>query len=112
MNPQDEKDEKVLKALLARASKPRLPAGMEERLMKKVASVHQENNVVSFTSRRKLAGLWVGLSLAASLAAGIFLGTQQSFDNVMTGFDSAAGLDVELPTGLDDQDDDAMDDLT
>lgn len=112
MTPQDERDEKILKALLARASKPPLPDGMEERLMKRIAAVSQESNVVSLAPRRRLSVLWIGLPLAASLAAGIFLGSQQSFDGVLTGYDSASGLDVELPASIDDQDDDAMDDVT
>jgi hypothetical protein len=110
-NDHDDRDERVLKALLAKASRPALPDGIEDRLMRRIGA-DPAGNVVAFPSRRKPLALWLGLPLAASLAAGIFLGSQKSFDQLMQGFDSASGLDVELPTGLEDQDDDSMDDLT
>jgi hypothetical protein len=111
MTTQDERDEKVLKALLARADTPSLPAGAAERLMKAVTSTPQETNVIAFHPLRRSPLIWAGLALAASLAAGIVLGSQQSFDSLLPGFDSAFGLDIEVPSGLDVQDD-ATDSVT
>jgi hypothetical protein len=112
MNSWTEKDEKALRALLARASPPELPQDAERRLMATVASVPQTGNVVSLADRRKPARmLWVGLPLAASVALGIFLGTQQMMDTLLPSFGSA-GLNIELPSVLDDQDDGSLDDLS
>jgi anti-sigma factor RsiW len=100
----EEKSERVLKALLSRASPPQLPEGAEERLMRIVRQTQQENKVVALPRRRANALLWLGLPLAAALAAGIYVGSLQSFDRLVTGLEQA-GLDIALPSGLEDEDD-------
>jgi hypothetical protein len=106
----EEKSERVLKALLTRASPPEMRVGAEDRLMRIIRQTAQETNVVALPRRRANLMLWLGLPLAAALAAGIYIGSLQSFDRLVTGLEQA-GLDIALPSGLEDEDD-GLEDVT
>jgi hypothetical protein len=98
--------DKAFDRLLKRASDPQVPDCAEERLMGIIRSTPQQSNVVAFKPRARLQPWLVGLPLAASLALGIFLGTQGTLDNLMpdaiVGETSADSGDDGLSSGVDE----------
>jgi hypothetical protein len=110
--PMDE----ALEMLLKRATDPQVPKGAEARLMRAIQVAGQQSNVVPFQPRAKFQGWAVGLPLAAALALGIYLGSQDTLDAY---FPDAIteGISAELSdpipfTGLDDVESYAEGDVT
>lgn len=110
MNAEDKKmtarDEAELRRIVAFASEPEVPAGAQERLMARIASISAEElpdgNVELFrprASRRSSVFRYAAaLPLAASLALGVYLGAAGSVDfalpTLVTG-DVATNLDAD-----------------
>ena len=80
-------DERELRAVLARASEPQLPAGAAERLMARIAAEPQERKIVQFAPRPQAPRpFWryaAAVPLAASLALGVWLGANGKMDFMM-----------------------------
>ena len=100
-----------LDSLLALASKPELPAGAANKLLQRLGPKPMIANVLPFPAPAKKSGRlsWlVGLPLAASLAAGIWLGAMgQGTDYVFSMTDELASLGdgLNVSTGIDDAED-------
>ena len=100
-----EMDEALAK-LLKRATDPSVPEGAEARLMVAIRAAEQQSNIVPFQPRAGLQRWAVGLPLAASLALGIYVGSQGLLDNYFP--DSVVGAaltdtaDPVPSSGLDD----------
>ena len=98
--------DQALEKLLKRATDPAIPEGAQARLMAAIRAAEQHSNVVPFQPRAGLQRWAVGLPLAASLALGIYVGSQGLLDNYFP--DSvidAALADTSEPapsSGLDD----------
>lgn len=98
-----------LDALLAKARQPELPEGFTEHLKAKL-QVEPASNVIAFprklqqTSSRR--GFWLSaIPLAASLAAGIYLGAMAELPAMFSGLQDAAALlsgDTGLDLGIED----------
>jgi hypothetical protein len=80
-------DDRELRAVLAHASRPDLPAGAVGRLAARLAAEPQEAKVVSFAPRPRAGrSLWryvAAVPLAASLALGVWLGAKGKMDFFM-----------------------------
>lgn len=98
-----------LELLLNRAKQPQLPRGFAERLQAKLQA-EPASNVVAFPQRLQPSssrrGYWLSaLPLAASLAAGIYLGTMGELPAMFAGLeDVVASLsgDTGLELGIED----------
>ena len=96
-------NDKDLDMLLGEATRPQANAGFEARLMAKLNQT-QAGNVILFPVRRKAFSTWlIGLPLAASLAAGIYLGAVGSATSLLptTALMATATDDAES-SGFDD----------
>ena len=106
----------ALVKLLKRATDPVVPEGAEARLMLALQSVGPQSNVVPFPPRPKLQSWAVGLPLAAALALGIYLGSNDTLDayfpDAITDGISADLSDPIPSTGLDDAESYAEGDVT
>ena len=80
-------DDGAVKAVLAHASVPELPAGAMDRLMERIATEPQDAKVIAFTPRqRPRSAFWrlaAAVPLAASLALGVWLGANGKMDFMM-----------------------------
>jgi hypothetical protein len=80
-------EDREIRAVLARASEPQLPAGAADRLMARLAAESQERRVIAFAPRpRRSRPFWryaAAVPLAASLALGIWLGANGRMDFMM-----------------------------
>lgn len=98
--------DQALERLLKRAYDPSVPEGAEARLMATIRAAEQRSNVVPFPPRAGLQRWAVGLPLAASLALGIYAGSQGLLDNYFPdSITNAALADTADPvpsSGLDD----------
>jgi hypothetical protein len=97
-------DDKDLDVLLGEATRPQVNAGFEARLMAKLDQL-PTSTVIAFPVKRKPLSTWlIGLPLAASLAAGIYLGANGS----ATSFLPSTAL---VATATDDAGSSGFDDL-
>ena len=82
-------EDREMRAVLAHASQPSLPAGAADRLMARLAAEPQQAKVIAFVPRprpRPRGGVWryaAAVPLAASLALGIWLGANGKMDFMM-----------------------------
>ncbi len=80
-------EERELRAVLAQASQPQLPAGAADRLMARIAAEPQAGRVIAFAPRAKAQRpFWryaAAVPLAASLALGVWLGANGRMDFMM-----------------------------
>ena len=80
-------ENREIRAVLARASVPPLPAGAMDRLMARIAAEPQDQKVVAFAPRPRVSRpFWryaAAVPLAASLALGIWLGANGRMDFMM-----------------------------
>ncbi len=98
-----------LDQLLKNAKQPELPRGFAERLQAKL-HVNLESNVIAFPQKQSQTpsrrGLWLSaIPLAASLAAGIYVGTMAELPAMFSGLqDAVASLSGEagLDLGIED----------
>lgn len=93
--------------ILARAERPRAPAGAKAQLLAKAARERQQVNVVPIGGgrARPTPSIWswgTAAALAASFAFGIFLGDNTSFGNFLAGGDVVEIDDPIVLTGIDD----------
>jgi hypothetical protein len=82
---------------LNQASAPRIPAGAQTRLLARIEKHSLSGNVTVLRPRTDKQVWYSITALAASLALGIFIGTQEDFADVMplgatTAMDDATGL--------------------
>ncbi len=112
----------VLNELLARASKPKLQPGFEARFADRLAR-DGGADIIAFPSKfakpqGKASPWFFGVPVAASLFLGVFMGAQgvtlnsvsQSVGIIAT--DELADLDVAIPTGFEEAELAAEEDLT
>lgn len=97
--------DRELELLLSKASQPQLPHGFAERLQAKLTT-EAESKVIAFPQKKiqtaqSQRGFWLSaIPLAASLAAGIYLGTMGELPAIFSGLqDAVASLSTD--TGLD-----------
>jgi hypothetical protein len=99
-----------LELLLNKAMQPELPHGFAERLQAKLLA-EAKSNVITFPQKRiqpapSRRGYWLSaIPLAASLAAGIYLGTMAELPSMFSGLqDAMASLsnDTSLDLGIED----------
>lgn len=88
MEPDNNRSEdREVRAVLAHASAPQLPAGAMERLAARIAAEPQDARVIPFAPRpRPASHVWryaAAVPLAASLALGIWLGANGKMDFMM-----------------------------
>jgi hypothetical protein len=107
----------ALDRLLRVASDPAVPEGAEARLMARLRQAEIGSNVVAMPVRRKAVDIsWLtALPLAASLAAGIYLGASDIGAFYFPLLDSSTqigALDGGLTTGVDEADNYAEEDLS
>ncbi len=102
-------NDQELKRILAAARHPDLPKGFAERLQQKLEA-EAPSNVVPFPQKQKTVAprsrMWLSaIPLAASLAAGIYIGAMGSLPESLSGLDSlfASSLaDNALNLGIED----------
>jgi hypothetical protein len=97
--------DRELDLLLSKAKQPQLPLGFAERLQAKLTT-EATSNVIAFPQKRiepapSRLGFWFSaVPLAASLAAGIYLGAMGELPAMFSGLqDAVASLSAD--TGLD-----------
>lgn len=89
-------------ALLDQASLPPIPAGGKSRLLARVARISPPDKVVVLQKSQNRQ-LWASVAaLAASLALGLFIGSQDDFADVLPLGTSAGIDDAIVLTGLDE----------
>jgi hypothetical protein len=101
--------DRELELLLNKATQPELPSGFAERLQEKL-QLEPASNIIAFPQRQQHApsrrGYWLSaIPLAASLAAGIYLGTLGELPAMFAGLeDVVASLsgDTGLELGIED----------
>ena len=109
MMTKDVFSDRDLDVLLNTAKQPGLPHGFAERLQAKL-DVEAANNVIAFPQKHQQAhsrrGYWLSaIPLAASLAAGIYLGAMAELPAMFSGLqDAVASLssDNALDLGIED----------
>jgi hypothetical protein len=90
----------AIDALLDRASSPPIPVGGQSRLLARAAELSRPDNVVVLRKRQHRQ-FWISVTaLAASLALGLFVGTQDDFADVLPFGLSASADDAMALTGL------------
>lgn len=96
--------DRELDFLLAMAKQPELPPGFADRLQSKL-QVEPASNVIAFPQKQQHTtlrrGYWLSaIPLAASLAAGIYLGAMAELPAMLSGLEDAVAS-LSSDTGLD-----------
>lgn len=99
MMDRDQISDQELDRLLAQASRPELPPGFEDRLLRRMAaqpSPQTMSNVIAFPAVRAKPRLvqWLAMvPLASALAGGFYVGSATDIPNLLSGSDAVASLD-------------------
>jgi hypothetical protein len=103
-------DDKQLDQLLAGASKPRLSAGFNDRLLQRLSS-EVASNIIPFPTRKpaQKTSVWPLLlplvaSMAAALVGGLYLGAANNFPIFMSNSSVVASVDDSDLTGFEELD--------
>lgn len=112
-----EVDEAEFRHVLAHASAPDMPSGMSERLLAELGGGPVAGRVVAFRPRpRNVFRYLAALPLAASLAAGVYLGAMGTLDSLLpqsvTGAVADNGDTVDDLGGVTDAEDYVEENLT